>query len=366
MKRQVERVVFLSGAPPSAQSSYREQIICDLRGLVGETDLAQFKESYNKIKADYSDQENFLAYLERNWMSAEKLEMWSDAHRNVDNANMRTNNFIESWHNQLKTFFLGHRLNRRLDRLLHILITDVAFYHRSQFERISRMIGRMGPIHHANSMREYRADKVPTEDLQRRIARQNDGFYTVQSAGNGDIIYQVSIIDDLIHTCTCQDYQRRIQPCKHLYMVERFLERTIKVFLPSDLDIPINAHVPDTSVDSSDEEDLVNDDEIEEENANQAMADVNGQDNGASTDNLPPVVPRTDTENFLTMQDQFLTTMYHQRLPMSQLTSMTDEDAQRGTALFDQLREYYDEMFDKYNNHLRTTATQRAQRRQRR
>ncbi|SAL97852.1 hypothetical protein [Absidia glauca] len=262
MKRQVERVVFLSGAPPSAQSSYRDQIICDLRGLVGETDLAQFEESYNKIKADYSDQENLLAYLERNWMTAEKLEMWSDAHRNVDNANMRTNNFIESWHNQLKTF-LGHRPNRRLDRLLYILITDVAFYHRSQFERISRMIGKMGPIHHENSMREYRADKVPTEDLNRRIVQQNDGHYTVQSAGNGDIVYQVSIIDDLIHTCTCQDYQRRIQPCKHLYMDERLLERTIKVFLPSDLDIPINAHVSDTSVDSSDEEDLGNDDEIE-------------------------------------------------------------------------------------------------------
>jgi hypothetical protein len=90
-----------------------------------------------------------------------------------------------------------------------------------------------------------------------------------------------------------------------------------------------------------------------------------GQEEGENVASAIPsgAVPRTESEDFLVMQDQFLTTMYHQRLPMSQLTSITVEDAQRGIALFEQLREYYDTMFNRYNNHLRTPSTQRRQRR---
>ncbi|KAI8379066.1 uncharacterized protein BYT42DRAFT_495541, partial [Radiomyces spectabilis] len=46
-------------------------------------------------------------------------------------TDMETSNYIESWHNQLKTtylqsfIFLKADRNRRLDRLVYILVNDV-------------------------------------------------------------------------------------------------------------------------------------------------------------------------------------------------------------------------------------------------
>ncbi|KAI8880339.1 hypothetical protein K501DRAFT_151502, partial [Backusella circina FSU 941] len=40
-------------------------------------------------------------------------------------TNMETNNYIESWYNQLKTTYLKRKPNRRLHRLIYILVNDV-------------------------------------------------------------------------------------------------------------------------------------------------------------------------------------------------------------------------------------------------
>ena len=40
-------------------------------------------------------------------------------------TNMETNNYIENWYNQLKTNYLQRNRNRRLDRLIFILVDDV-------------------------------------------------------------------------------------------------------------------------------------------------------------------------------------------------------------------------------------------------
>jgi hypothetical protein len=38
---------------------------------------------------------------------------------------MRTNNYIETWHNKLKSVYLKRIKNRKLDRLVFILTNDI-------------------------------------------------------------------------------------------------------------------------------------------------------------------------------------------------------------------------------------------------
>lgn len=49
---------------------------------------------------------------------------------------MLTNNYIESWHSQLKTIFLGRARNKRLDKLTFVLVNDVEYYLTQEFERV--------------------------------------------------------------------------------------------------------------------------------------------------------------------------------------------------------------------------------------
>lgn len=59
---------------------------------------------------------------------------------------MLTNNFIESWHNQLKALYLKHIRNKRLDRLIFILTHEVESYFDRERERILSNSGRMAPL----------------------------------------------------------------------------------------------------------------------------------------------------------------------------------------------------------------------------
>ncbi|SAL96839.1 hypothetical protein, partial, partial [Absidia glauca] len=342
IKRQIDRKVVLANGTGEEQANYRGQMMTDLRILINVDTIPEFENAYQDFKVNYHDQVEFLRYLEDKWMAPEKVVMWSDAYRtSVEHDYMRTNNFVESWHNQLKSFFLDRRPNKRLDNLVYVLVRDVAFYHRSQFERISRMIGRMGPIHHENSIRGYRADKISDDELTRRVALQLEGVYTVLSSANEGASYDVAIIDNLIKKCTCIDYERRKRPCKHMYMVERHLKRTIKVFMPAALTSQINAYIDAQIPDSSDEEgeEIRRPRETSDAGSIAAEGDFAGRSSTIDHDS-----EETDTQVFLQQQNQFFTTMYHERESLGRLTSMSAEDAQRGSDLLDQLARYYEEI----------------------
>lgn len=39
-------------------------------------------------------------------------------------TNMETNNFVESWHNELKTWYLGHPNHQHLNAIIAILVQE--------------------------------------------------------------------------------------------------------------------------------------------------------------------------------------------------------------------------------------------------
>ncbi|EPB87318.1 hypothetical protein HMPREF1544_05843, partial [Mucor circinelloides 1006PhL] len=58
---------------------------------------------------------------------------------------MEANNYVESWHNQLKTVYLHRKRDRRVNRLIYILVNDVEPNFIQNISRNTLSIDRMGP-----------------------------------------------------------------------------------------------------------------------------------------------------------------------------------------------------------------------------
>ncbi|EPB91426.1 hypothetical protein HMPREF1544_01748 [Mucor circinelloides 1006PhL] len=86
-----------------------------------------------------------MDYMKRNYLDNNWPTYWVAAFQPLVFTNMETNNYIESWHNQLKTVYLHRKRNRMVDRLIYILVNDVEPDSIQNISRITLKIGRMGP-----------------------------------------------------------------------------------------------------------------------------------------------------------------------------------------------------------------------------
>ncbi|CEP15707.1 hypothetical protein [Parasitella parasitica] len=83
---------------------------------------------------------------------------------NVENGILYTivvrHPLTESWHNQLESNYLQRKSNRRVDRLMWILVNDVEYDFRLNIDRIRLNIGRMGPAERRRRQREMKAEAI--------------------------------------------------------------------------------------------------------------------------------------------------------------------------------------------------------------
>ncbi|OAD75766.1 hypothetical protein PHYBLDRAFT_165752 [Phycomyces blakesleeanus NRRL 1555(-)] len=82
-----------------------------------------------------------------------------------DHQRYLTNNYIESWHNQLKTIYFGCTRIRRLDRLVFILTNDVEFFYDEEVERIHIQNGQMDPIENELARHSFSANTIQDDML---------------------------------------------------------------------------------------------------------------------------------------------------------------------------------------------------------
>ncbi|ORE22183.1 hypothetical protein BCV71DRAFT_271178, partial [Rhizopus microsporus] len=85
----------------------------------------------------------FMLYFKNYYLEYECAFKWTRAYQIQILTNVETNNYIESWHDQLKTNYLQRKRNRRLDRLIFILIDDVHDNFMHNTARMAANIGRM-------------------------------------------------------------------------------------------------------------------------------------------------------------------------------------------------------------------------------
>ncbi|KAG1573839.1 hypothetical protein G6F50_002496 [Rhizopus delemar] len=198
-----------------------------------------------------SVQPNFVEYLESRWLALEGYKKWSAAYVIEEHRNMRTNNYIESWHNQLKSVYLKRIKNRRLDRLVFILTNDVESDLKLDVERICSEVGRMGPELRRRRQREMVADNIPEDRMIEMISKDGDTQYTVESFNQENILYVVKINEDgKSASCSCSYFKFNSAVCKHMYLLQRHINIEVEVLsrmktLLSQAPIPVLA---DTSV----------------------------------------------------------------------------------------------------------------------
>ncbi|OBZ81030.1 hypothetical protein A0J61_10920, partial [Choanephora cucurbitarum] len=150
---------------------------------------------------------------------------------------MLTNNYIESWHNQLKTVFLWREENRRLDKLVFVLVEEVEYFLRQEDDRILSNNGAMNKYQKMQKVREMEAEKLTADEVSAMISRSlghsedKCGEWQVLSFSEEEVVYDVAVsVDLLVVSCSCLDFEHRRRPCKHMYLLARFL--CLKVCLP--------------------------------------------------------------------------------------------------------------------------------------
>lgn len=82
------------------------------------------KESYAAFVEKWADsQPRYVAYIRTQW--GKTMDKWALGTRDTPLQGIHTNNFIESWHRNLKYHFLDRSSRLRPDEFLHTLVFDV-------------------------------------------------------------------------------------------------------------------------------------------------------------------------------------------------------------------------------------------------
>ena len=201
-----------------------------LRVLLEEMDVSRFNALLQQFLSflDVSHP-NFLDYFQREYVS--HTEEWAYAYR--VGAEINTNMFCESFHRVLKIVYLDSKQNRRVDRLLAVLLR---FAKDKAFERIQKLekgksSHRMKEIlrRHKTAVEMVSKGTVPhqvTENSWQVHSESSEQVYTVTRAKQEcSCLLHCSDCHACIHmyTCSCADAHLQSTICKHSHLVQLFL-----------------------------------------------------------------------------------------------------------------------------------------------
>ncbi|KAI9309837.1 hypothetical protein BX666DRAFT_2034024 [Dichotomocladium elegans] len=165
---------------------------------------------------DEWDTQSLLEYFEREYIP--KKTNWSNAWRH-GNYNVNTNNYVESWHRQLKEGYMSG-LRRQRNILWDMVLPDV-------MQDYLRIKANFSPrrLNKAERQRLQRARALSEEEAEAKILGQDDNIIKVASFTDDNITYDVTIdiSDNCVLACTCDDQQNSNSPCKHMFLVNRVL-----------------------------------------------------------------------------------------------------------------------------------------------
>ncbi|KAF9144233.1 hypothetical protein BGX20_007053, partial [Mortierella sp. AD010] len=123
----------------------REEALAELRTILYDPYLDRALRRIESFKAKWKDHNDskVLDYLEKRYFTEDRRKRWMKAYRmRKFYAGMDTNNYVESWHNHLKSHFLRGHSNCRGDRLIYILSRDVDEFYQLRALQSVRRYGR--------------------------------------------------------------------------------------------------------------------------------------------------------------------------------------------------------------------------------
>ncbi|KAG2216820.1 hypothetical protein INT45_013892 [Circinella minor] len=169
-----------------------------LKALMYEKNRERFHNLLNTFITEFShSQPEFITYFKTYYVDmwdGKACERWNVSYQPEVFHAMQTNNYVESWHNQLKSCYLKRKRTHRLDVLVEVLVEEVAFDIKHKVSRLSVNVGRMGALERRFRVNEIKAEKEKRMPSPSNIIRLVDEEYSVQSFENNtnDTTYNVS------------------------------------------------------------------------------------------------------------------------------------------------------------------------------
>ena len=222
-------------------SALEATVYHNLRVLLEETDKNKFEALLNETITELSkssDTASFAKYFATHY--AHNKEQWAACYR-MD-AFLNTNMYVEAFHRVLKYIYMKGRVNKRLDKCLHILLKlarDKGFERLVKMEkgknteRISMIRAR-----HQSSLKLSFSQVIETDTTS------HTGTWEVVSSETNNR-YSVTLVHNIcpescsitcpecnicIHMffCNCADALIRSTICKHIHLVARFQSHTYR------------------------------------------------------------------------------------------------------------------------------------------
>jgi hypothetical protein len=94
-------------------------------------DTTVFEKLYEAFLNKFNEEQQFMTYF-FNYYGSRK-EKWVFCYRNK-HLDVNTNMYLESFHNKLKTLYMNRKQNKRIDRLLEILL-EIEKHYYIEYER---------------------------------------------------------------------------------------------------------------------------------------------------------------------------------------------------------------------------------------
>ncbi|KAF9579394.1 hypothetical protein BGW38_004359, partial [Lunasporangiospora selenospora] len=157
-----------------------------------------------------------------------------------NNQFINTNNLVESWHKTFKRQYLGFARDLRPDDLVFLLqgVVDIDF--RTTYYKITRGLQPI-TLSESAAARKAKAMDIPffwarlmvTELFQERK-------FKVNSFTEVGVAHYVSMDPNFsyLYSCTCNDYIRNKEPCKHMYLVPKIFQDT-KISYEGEPSLPV-------------------------------------------------------------------------------------------------------------------------------
>ncbi|KAG1138593.1 hypothetical protein G6F37_010815 [Rhizopus arrhizus] len=212
-------------------------LITSLKSMMWEKNVPECRRKLAEIFVNYASYPEFLEYFRKNYLDDNKFIQWSAAFQPQTYTNMETNNFVESWHNQLKSTYFQRKRNRRIDRLIFIPVNDIEPDFIANTNRIQLNAGRMGPEEHRRRKRELETESFNEEVLplmieEREATEAGERIFKINSFTTEGIAYDIKVAQEEMKEYSCPDFTWSYIACKHMYLLKRF-KRNILLYMVS-------------------------------------------------------------------------------------------------------------------------------------
>ena len=159
-----------------------------------------------------------MNYFNENYVG--RTEKWALCYRNFPHANTDTNMFVESFHNKLKTFYVDHRPNKRVDDLLNlVLVTEEDDYSRHKRDTFYNNPETKVGLNKTNKKsRHFKGVNIPDSHV---LIKEN-GVFTVKSQSS-DVHYQIKQAESACNRVDCSNHCNDIACLglrEHLYICD--------------------------------------------------------------------------------------------------------------------------------------------------